>query len=254
MSRQDAILQIARTRGRVFVDQLAGELGVSTHTIRRDINSLCENAKLRRLHGGAEFIESLANLPYPTRQVLNRAAKQQIASATAQIVPDGATVFFSIGSTPAIVAASLAQREGLTVVTNNLNVALAFADSARNRVILPGGTLRLPDLDVVDAGAEEVFATYRADFGIFGVGGIDLDGSLLDFHREEVSARETIRANARVAILVADSSKFGRRAAAVGGRLGDADLVVTEAYPGEAFAPILEPLGDRLILAGKDAQ
>ncbi|WP_193748298.1 DeoR/GlpR family DNA-binding transcription regulator [Leisingera sp. ANG-M1] len=253
MTRQTAILETAQSQGRVLVDELAERLNVSPHTIRRDINALCEQGKLRRLHGGAEFIEGSSNLPYSTRSALNVAAKKQIAGQVAALIPDGATLFFSIGTTPALVAAALAEREGLTIVTNNLNAAMALSEAPGARIILPGGTLRLPDRDILGAQVLDLFRGYRADFAIYGVGGIDSDGSLLDFHEEEVQIRQTLRDNARASILVADVSKFGRRAAAVGGRLEEADRIVIDQRPAAPFDALLEPVRDQLIIAGEAA-
>ncbi|MCR9112771.1 MAG: DeoR family transcriptional regulator, partial [Rhodobacteraceae bacterium] len=181
--------------------------------------------------------------------VLNFDAKQRIAAAVADQVPDGSTVFVSIGTTPALVAQALADKDALTVVTNNLNAAMALSENSANRIILPGGEMRLPDRDFLGEASIELFASYRADFGIFGVGGIDFDGSLLDFHEPEVRAREYIRANSRVSILVTDISKFGRRAAAVGGHLSDMDRIVLDRRPGPPFAEVLRPLEERLLLA-----
>jgi DeoR family glycerol-3-phosphate regulon repressor len=250
MDRRGQILDAAREQGRVLVDSLAAELGVSAHTIRRDINSLCGEGKLRRIHGGAEYVEGGANLPYRTREVLNFHEKNSIAQAVAAFVPDGTTIFISIGTTPALVAHALVSRDGLTVVTVNLNAAMILAENTTNRIIVPGGEIRLPDRDLLNEAAIELFTAYRADFGIFGVGGIDDDGSLLDFHESEVRAREQIRLNSRQSVLVADHTKFCRRAAAVGGKIADCDHVVIDRRPDHACNVLLEELGDRLIVAG----
>ncbi|MCA1335867.1 DeoR/GlpR family DNA-binding transcription regulator [Pseudooceanicola marinus] len=249
MDRKEQILQLARREGRVMVDGLAEAFGVSAHTIRRDINALCEEAKLRRLHGGAEYIEGQANLPYHARAVLNFDEKSAIAREVAQVIPDGATLFISIGTTPAIVAGALAEKQALTVITNNLNAALALSENPGNRIILPGGEMRLPDRDILGPEAVELFRTYRADFGIYGVGGIDHDGSLLDFNAAEVQMREQMRANSRRSILVADRTKFGRRAAAVGGQLDEAGMVVLDRAPGADWQPLLDAYPGKLVLA-----
>ena len=152
---------------------------------------------------------------------------------------------------PAVVAAALSEREGLTVITNNLNTAMALSDAPGARIIIPGGELRLPDRDVLGTLAQDVFGAYRADFAIYGAAGIDRDGCLLDFHASEVRIRRMARENARHSILVVDSSKFGRRAPAAGGHLDEADHVVTEARPAAPFADLLESLGDRLIITGE---
>ncbi len=247
--RRHAILEAARRAGRVSVEALAAEFGVSVHTIRRDINSLCEAAKLRRRHGGAEYVDAARNLPYGARAGLNAAAKRAIARRVAAIVPEGATVFLSLGTTPAMVAAALAATPRLTVVTNNLNAANALAGREGNRIILPGGELRLPDRDFVGEEAMRLFAAYRADFGIYGVGGIDRDGTLLDFHEAEVRLREQIRRNSRKSVLVADRSKFGRPAAAVGGHLREVDLLVLDRLPEPPFRETLAALPGEVALA-----
>lgn len=119
------------------------------------------------------------------------------------------------------------------------------------RIVIPGGELRLPDLDILGERAQELFTQYRADFAIYGVAGIDGDGTLLDFHAPEVLVRQAAHVGARRSVLVADSSKFGRRAPAVGGHLSDADHVVTEARPGASFAALMGQIGERLIIAGE---
>ena len=248
ISRIDAILAEAKSQGRITVDEMVSALDVSAHTVRRDINALCEQGKLRRLHGGAEYVDELQNLPYPVRSGLNLQKKRLIASQVAQMIPDGVTLFFSIGTTPALVAGALAERSNLTVVTCNLNVAMALSSAPNARIILPRGEVRLPDYDILSHDAITLFQEYRADFAIYGVGGIDDDGSLLDFHPEEVKLREAARVNARQSILVADRSKFGRRAASIGGVLSDADQVVIDAMPESGFEGVIEAVSDKLTI------
>ncbi len=250
VDRRALILELARRDGRVSVDALSEELRVSPHTIRRDINQLCEAAKLRRLHGGAEFIGDRINLPYGQRAVLNYEAKRSMAGAVAALVPDGATIFISIGTTLTLVAEALSDHDGLTIITNNMHAALALSSNASNRIVLPGGELRLPDLDFIDAEASRLFSRYRADFAIYGVGGIDLDGSLLDFNEDEVRAREEMRRNARRSFLIADRTKFGRRAAAVGGWLSDADMIFVDAPPEAEYRALLGELTGRVVVSG----
>lgn len=250
MDRRAHILELARRDGRVSVEALSEALRVSAHTIRRDINELCAEQKLRRLHGGAEFIGDRINLPYGQRAVLNHAAKRAMARAVAAHIPNGATIFISIGTTLTLVAEALSDHEGLTVITNNLHAALALSSSAGNRIVLPGGELRLPDLDFIGFEPSQLYLRYRADFAIYGVGGIDLDGGLLDFNEDEVRAREEMRRNARRAILVADRTKFGRRAASVGGWLSDADMIFVDAPPEGDYRGLLDALSGRVVLSG----
>lgn len=251
-ARRQKIVELTLQKGAVTVDDLAQSLGVSAQTIRRDINKLSDMNVLRRTHGGAEVFESQGNTPYDQRATTNPSAKRAIGLTAAAQIPDGASVAISIGTTPMMVAEALRGRKNLTVVTENLHAAMILADEVSNRIILPGGEMRLPDKDIMGDHVVEFFSTYRTEFGVFGVGGVAEDGSLLDFHRSEVRVREMICKNTRHKILVVDHSKFGRHAPAVGGQITELDQVVLDIRPGGEFVPLVEALEDRLTLAGGD--
>ncbi len=249
-NRRQKIVEMTLQQKSVIVDDLAQFLGVSPQTVRRDINHLCDINILRRTHGGAEVFESRGNMPYDQRATTNPSAKRAIGIAAAAQIPEGASIAISVGTTPMMVAEALYGKKNLTVVTNNLNAAMLLAREESNRIILPGGEMRLPDKDIMGDQVVEFFASFRTEFGVFGVGGVAEDGGLLDFHRAEVRVREKIREISRRTYLVLDRSKFGRPAPAVGGRLQDLDRIVLDIKPDGAFAPLIEGLEDRLLLAG----
>jgi DeoR family glycerol-3-phosphate regulon repressor len=247
--RRDFIQQVVQERGGVSVGALAEMLGVSTQTIRRDLDILCNGEGLRRAHGRIELAEDRLNTPFDQRAGTNLAGKRAIADVAAAQIPDGATIFISIGSTVASVARALQRRKGLTVITNNLSAAMVLSEEISNRIILPGGEIRLPDRDFVGEGVVEFFTHYRAEFAIFGTAGIDAEGGLLEFHQAEVRATERMRGNAHKSILVVDRSKFGRLAPAAGGKLADIDLVICDRPPSAAFGDLIADLGDRIKFA-----
>ena len=248
--RRDTIVELTRQQRHVSVEVLADQLGVSAQTIRRDINKLCELNILRRRHGGAELFERQLNTPYDERTTTNPEAKHAIAGVAASLVPDDSTVFISVGTTPAMVAEALKFRKRLTVVTNNLNAAMALAHEPTNRIILPGGELRLPDKDLLGDNVVELFSGYRAEFGIFGVGGVASDGSLLDFHRSEVRIREAMRQGCHQSLLVVDHTKFGRFAPAVGGHLSEVDRIIMDCRPEAEFGEVLDPVIEKVLFVG----
>lgn len=249
--RHDSIRGLVEERGVMSVGALADLMGVSMQTIRRDIDLLCEADTLRRRHGRIELAAGNLNTPFDQRAATNALRKQDIGEAAAALIPDEATLFMSIGSTPLSVARALRRRKNLTVITNNLNAAMVLSDETSNRIILPGGELRLPDRDILGDDVVDFFGRYRAEFAVFGVAGVTEDGSLLDFHSAEVRARERIRANAQTSILVLDCSKFGRMAPAAGENIRDMDRVVLDERPDGVFAPMIEEVEDRVLLAGR---
>jgi DeoR family glycerol-3-phosphate regulon repressor len=239
--RREQITNIVLERGVISVGALAEMLDVSTQTIRRDIDTLCEGETLRRRHGRIELDAQRLNTPFDQRAGTNLASKRDIGEAAAEMIPDGASIFISIGSTPLSVARALRRRKGLTVITNNLSAAMALSDELSNRIILGDEVL-------------DFFGRYRAEYGIFGIAGVAEDGRLLEFHSAEVRARERIRENAQVSLLVLDRTKFGRLAPAVGETISDVDYVILDQRPDARFDHMLDNLGDRLLLAERDQQ
>jgi DeoR family glycerol-3-phosphate regulon repressor len=126
---------------------------------------------------------------------------------------------------------------------------MVLSDELSNRILLPGGELRLPDRDIIGEETVDFFSRFRAEFAIYGVAGVAEDGGLMDFHPAEVRARRQMQSHTQTSILVLDQSKFGRIAPALGGSIGDSDRVVVDRSPGSKFLHLLEPLGGRLIYA-----
>ncbi len=226
--RHNEIIALFRQHGFLSMEALAEHFAVTTQTIRRDINALCDADILRRRHGGAELILSARNQPYEMRRINNLQEKAEIGAAVAALIPNGCSVLIGIGTTPEQVALALAKHDHLTVITNNLRAALALSTNQNNQVIVPGGTLRFPNPEILGSDADKLFRNFRADFGIYGVGGVDTDGTLLDFDRMESSSRLALRESCRTQILVTDHSKFGRQAPVRGGHLSDPDILVTD--------------------------
>ena len=251
--RREAIAALVVEQGAVTVGSLADRFDVSMQTIRRDVDTLCEGEMLHRVHGRIELSEEFLNTPFDQRAGTNLLGKRAIGEAAAKLIPDGSSVFISIGSTPLSVAQALRHRKGLTVITNNLSAAMALSEEVSNRILLPGGELRLPDRDILGSEVLDFFGRYRADFAVFGTAGIASDGGLLEFHTTEVRATQKLCKNAQHALLVVDHSKFGRHAPALGDNIADIDTVIIDRRPPPAFSPLMDKINDRLLVAEGEA-
>lgn len=225
--RQRDILGHVRSKGRATIEGFARLYGVSPQTIRRDVNALCEAGALRRVHGGVEAPRA-ANLLYSSRRNLNEAAKRSIGAAFGAMIPSGASLAVSIGTTPEYAIHALHGQTSLTVLTNNLNIALFACDRDGWTVRVPGGTVRAGDRDILGRQVDAFFERYQVDFGVFGVGGVAGDGTLLDFTEDEVAARLSILRNCRHSVLLLDHTKFGRTAHVRGGHLDEVDTVLCD--------------------------
>ena len=226
--RQAEIVTLAREAGRVSVDDLAGRFAVTPQTIRRDLNELCDGGVLTRVHGGALIASSVANLAYDARRLVAQDAKRRIGERAATLVPENSSLFINLGTTTEEVAAALADRAGLLVVTNNINVATTLYRNRAIEVVIAGGPVRPIDGGTVGHMAVETIRHYSVDLAVIGTSAIDAEGTLLDYDAREVQVSRAIIENARRVVLVADGSKFTRRAPVRIARLDEIDVLVTD--------------------------
>lgn len=226
--RQQQVLKLVQHQGFVAIEALAENFNVTAQTIRRDINELCEQGLLRRYHGGAGLPSSVENIAYSARQILRLEEKRLIARTVARHIPNQASLFINIGTTTEEVAKALLEHQGLRVITNNLNVAALLSDNPSFEVIIAGGVVRPRDRGITGEATIDFIRQFKVDFGIIGISGIDSDGTLLDFDYREVRVAETIIANSRQVLLVADHSKFGRNALVRLAHLSQIDALFTD--------------------------
>ncbi len=132
-------------------------------------------------------------------------------------------------------------------MTNNLNVALALSRSASCEITVAGGRLRNLDRDVVAGEAHGFFGRFAADIGIYGVGGVAEDGTLLDFSTDEVTMRSALAQHCRQRFLVLDHSKFGRGGTVRGGTITEASAVFTRPPGTRRHRRKLRDAGVRLV-------
>ena len=163
-----------------------------------------------------------------------------------------ASVAFSIGTTPEVVADSLIHHQGLHIFTNNLNIALLTSANPTFNVNIMGGAVRNNDCDVLGNGIENFFSSYVFDFGIYGVAGMSEHGTLLDFTEDEVRARQLIQANSQTTFLVLDDSKFIRKAHVRGGQIGQASKIFCNSLPPPSILEVIEESESELIVCSEE--
>ncbi|MET4678332.1 DeoR family transcriptional regulator [Luteibacter sp. ME-Dv--P-043b] len=248
--RQEELVAIVQREGFVGVDELASHFDVAPQTIRRDLNLLSDGGLIRRYHGGVSVpASSVENVAYAARQTLQAVEKSRIAAAIARQIPDGSSLFINLGTTNEGVGRALLEHRDLRVITNNLNIALLLSDNPTFEVIVAGGVVRGRDHGVTGEATIELIRQFKVDFGIIGISGIELDGTLLDFDFHEVRVAQAIIEHSRQVLLGADHTKIGRNAMV---RLGDfsrVDAWFTDRPPPEALLPVLEAAGTRLYVA-----
>lgn len=253
--RQQQMLDEIRQQGYVTIEALAELFDVTPQTIRRDINSLCEQGLLTRYHGGAGLPpSSVANIAYSARRVLNQEAKQLIGRMVARYIPNQASLLINIGTTTEAVAQALSHHTDLRVITNNLNVAASLYSNPGIEVIIAGGVVRHRDGGITSEATIDFVNQFKVDFGIIGISGIEADGTLLDFDYHEVRVSQAIIRQSRHVLLVADHSKFNRHALVKLGDMSEIDTLFTDQPVPESLLPMLEAAKTEVLFTGTELE
>ena len=251
--RRSRLIDIIRLRGFAALDELVRELGVSESTIRRDLDALEEQGTARRTHGGVLYAGGLPRIAeFDEKQPANWEAKRAIAAETAKIIDDEETVLLDGGTTTYEVARLLAGRS-LQVVTNSMPVANLFASESRTDLILLGGFVSPRTGVCLGPYTNELLSRLHVTTTVLSAAGISKQG----LFNAQLLLAETEQAMLRAAgkvIVVADSSKFGRKSLTLVSGLEAIDIVVSDSGLSDEWKQIILDAGPRLILADPPAE
>lgn len=238
--RHRRICELVRAEGRVTVEQLAARFGTSQVTIRADLSTLETAGALTRTHGGALSIPD-DDQPLDVKQLQHRTEKLRIAEAAAALIRDGETIILDSGSTTAEVARRIRALElkSINVITNGLNIAAILSDVPAVRLIIPGGILRRESNSLTGPMAEAALDALQADRLYLGADGIDPRIGVMTPHLAEAELNGKMIKMSRQVVVVADSSKFGRRNISLIARTEQLHVLITDrAAPVEAIAQL----------------
>jgi DeoR family transcriptional regulator, aga operon transcriptional repressor len=226
--RLSSVLERLSGNGSVGVGDLAGELGVSPATVRRDLRLLEDQHLLTRTHGGAVAHGVLYELPLRYRSARHGEQKLRIAREAAARVTEGTAVGLTGGTTTTEVARALVATPRLTVVTNSLSIASELAVRPNLKLVVTGGVARAESYELVGPLAESSLAGLNLDVVLVGVDGISARAGLTTHHEVEAHTNRALIDRASVVIVVADSSKLGVVAFAQICELGRITEVITD--------------------------
>jgi len=217
---------------RVSTDRIAGELGVSRETVRRDILDLEARGQLRRVHGGIVAAGASPEPELKIRAQVRQQEKRLIAKAVMRILQPGFTLFIDAGSTVSILAEELATQSGLTIVTNSFDVAMKIAGPGTqtlNEVELIGGQFGSDVPATYGARAIREIGCYRADLAILSPVGIHHLRGATSFDLAEAEVARAMIGNADRVVILADHSKIGVSSRVTTCLPDQIDILVTDA-------------------------
>jgi len=229
VDRHKLILTKLAQNGYVNVNDLSQEFNVSVVTIRKDLKLLEERNLLFRSHGKA-----IPANPYITenyvhvKEKIHAKEKIRIAKEAGLNLEPNDSIIIASGTSVIEFAKQINQTEGLTVLTASLNTALILAENTAIDVIQLGGTIRRSSSSVVGPIGEKILSELTFSKLFLGVDGIDIEYGLTTTNIMEASLNKQMIKAAQKIIVLADSSKFGRKGFGRICGIEDVDQIITD--------------------------
>ena len=243
IEREQEILNALRGTGHVSVRQLSESLYTSESTVRRILTNLEGRGLIRRTYGGAELLENHTHAPsFSARARQNISAKREIALKAATLVTDGSIVFLDQSTTSYYLADVLKKKKSLTVVTNNIEIAVVLMQTEFEVYVSGGRLSQQMRMCLVGEDAHRIFTEINADFAFFSAKSLSEDGIISDCSREEIYVRNAMLKNANRRVFLCDSTKFGGQSGYRQCSLSDVDILVSEGDNAQRFADHCESL------------
>ncbi len=250
------ILNYIEEHGSATTLELTSLFDVSEMTIRRDLILLEKEDKILRFHGGA----SIKNRPrqesaFDIRIKTNYEVKCEIAAEAARYLEDLTengqvhSVFMGGGSTMFCMAECICDHLSATVITDNLYVSSVLAKNPSNSVIMLGGQIVLPSLNVVGFTAEKMIADFSYDYCFIGSSAIDEAGNLYAYTFLEAGVFSAAMASARHTVVLADHSKLGIKNLIQIARFSKDFTLITDRQAPRDLLKAYESLGTEILLA-----
>lgn len=241
--RRDRIRELVEERSFMRVVDLSEAFGVSTVTVRTDLEALEHGGAVRRIRGGAMPAEGLRERTFEEAQVDAAAQKEAIARAAVGQLASGMSVLLDVGTTTAAIATELVRRTDLvdiTVITNGLSIGLSLEPALpRLQVIVTGGTLRPLQHSLVPPLADTILSRVRADLAFIGCNGVDVEAGITNINLPEAELKRAMIAAASRVIVTADSSKLGRVHLGRVAEMSQIDVLITD---GDHSGPALDAI------------
>lgn len=248
--RQSIILELLIQHNSILVTDLATHLNVSSVTIRKDLTDLEREKKLNRNHGKAILIDPyIDNRNVSEKEKLYVEEKRLIGMKAASLITPKDSILIASGTTMHALARSIVPVDELTVIAASMEVSNILASEKNIYIIQLGGILRHSSLSVVGKYAENILADFSCSKLFIGVDGIDLDFGITTTNMMEASLNRVMMQTAQKTIVLADSSKFGRRGFSKIADMEDVDHIITDSHIPPSTALRLEEMGIEVTIA-----
>lgn len=229
VARQRAISDAVMAEGAVRIDRLAERFGISRMTVHRDLDELESRGLLRKARGVATAMStSLVESSDVYRLGRQSVEKEAIAHAALEHIDPGHAIFLDDSTTVLHLAKLLSSRAPLTVITNVLTLMNELNGVRGISLVALGGNYFNWCSAFMGRMTNAAIARLRADTFIMSTSAITDDTC----YHQSLDTVDTKRAMFDVSaqrILLADHTKFEKRALHALAHLSEFDLVIVDA-------------------------
>lgn len=207
--RKKIILEKLKINSMVTLTELIDYIGASESTIRRDLQLLHKEGKLKKVHGGAISIGDsyLKNdSKVVLRQEINKNEKKEIAKFASNLVEDEEMIYIDAGTTTEFMIDYLINKN-ITVVTNGIAHAKRLVDRNIKTYIL-GGEIKGVTEAIVGVKAVKDLENYNFSKGFFGTNGVSIQTGCTTPDANEAMVKTEAIKKCKKAYVLADKSKF----------------------------------------------
>lgn len=236
IERRNEILAKLLVDGKVIVSDLSREFNVTEETIRRDLEKLDNDGLAKKTYGGAVRNENFnVDVPYNVRKQTNVEGKKKIAALISDMIEDGDYLALDASTTALYVVKNIIQKKKITVITNSIEILLELSNKSDWNVMSTGGVLKEGGLSLLGYQAERMVRNFHVDVAVCSCKGIDFQMGITDSNERDAEIKKAFFESAKVKILAADSTKFGRKSFVQVSDLQTVDRVVTDREPSEEW-------------------
>ncbi|GKU76025.1 DeoR/GlpR family DNA-binding transcription regulator [Paenibacillus sp. L3-i20] len=245
-----SILKYLQEKKRIEVDEICSLLNISRDTARRDIIKLEQQGTILRTRGGA-ILPPISKdiLNYEQRMKQDLTSKQRIGELAATLIHDGDYLYMDASTTVRHTVEYMTSKMN-AVVTNSINTADVLTQKEGIRIHLLGGLFNNEHRFVYGQRAIDMLGDYQFEKAFLGACGITAEGLTTYFEEESFLIRKIIQQSEQI-IVLADSTKFGKKLFHRTADLKDIDIIVTNQEPDEQLREQLEAVEVDIMVVGE---
>ena len=228
--RQQLIKEIVDQYNFASVKVLTDKLNSSEATIRRDLTKMSKRGEIVKIRGGAESSKNQRKNIQSSAFDLDKAkrtdTKRLIAKKAVELCADNDSIIINGGSSTYMMGEFL-QDKNLNILTNSFVLANYLSENSDNLISLPGGEIYREQGIILSSYEKDNTEHYRSSMMFMGTPGIGKFG-IMESDPLLILSEQKLKKQTDKLIVLADSTKLGKRSNFVFCSLEEVDVLITD--------------------------